>query len=190
MDLLNWEGQDYIELIHPWPNDLRDSIVLEFEQVIVDSSVKGSICHLPPGITNQAIGNEIEKYIAPKLDRHLVNFSILKSMGIGYPDQILIGYTHNFRMPFEFKATKNWKEKDSIRRVLTSSSNKLRTQFTPPICHLLLTVLYSKEDKENFAIIDTIRLDFLEPTTTVNVRLEASVSQKILEDDPHYSKIF
>lgn len=189
-DLLHWEGQQYRELIHPWPRDLCDSIVLAFENAVPKSSVKGSVCRLPSGITNQAIGNEIEKYIAPKLNRSLVDFSISKCRGPGYPDQILIQHTQNLDIPLEFKATKDWNKKDSSRRVLTSSSKKLRTQFVPPIHHLLLTVLYSKEDEEDFAIIDAIRLDFLEPTTTVDVRLEASVNHKILVNDPHYNKIF
>ena len=188
-DLQNWEGQQYRELIHPWPQDLRNSIVSAFENAVPKSSVKGSVCSLPPGITNQAIGNEIEKYIAPKLDRSLVDFSISKCRDSGYPDQILIQHTQNLHIPLEFKATKDWNKKDSIRRVLTSSSNKLRTQFVPPIHHLLLTVLYSKEDEEDFVTIDTIRLDFIESTTTVNVRLEASLNHKILVNDPHYIDI-
>ena len=53
----------------------------------------------------------------------------------------------------------------------------------------LLTVLYSKQDREDFVTIDTIRLDFIESTTTVNVRLEASVNHKILVNDPHYIDI-
>ena len=38
-------------------------------------------------------------------------------------------------------------------------------------------------------VIDRVRLDFFEPTTPVNVRLEASVSHKILADSDHYATI-
>ena len=189
-DLLNWEEQEHCELIHPWPQELRNSIVLAFENAVSKSSVRGSVCSLPPGITNQAVGNEIEKYIVPKLDSSLSGFSISKCRGSGYPDQILIQNTPRLQMPLEMKATADWNERDSNRRVLTSSSKKLRASFSEPIYHLLLTVLYSKQDDEDFATIDTIRLDFLEPTTAVNVRLEVSVSHKILADGDHYSKTF
>ena len=92
-------------------------------------------------------------------------------------------------MPLEMKATANWDEKDANRRVLTSSSKKLQDQFSGPIYHLLLTVLYSEHTDEDLVLIDAIRLDFLEPTTPVSVRLEASVNHKILATGNHYSKI-
>lgn len=184
------EGQQEHELIHQWPRELRNTIVSAFENAVSESSVKGSVCSLPPGITNQAVGNEIEKYIVPKLDNCLSDFSISKCRGSGYPDQILIQHVPKLHMPLEMKATAGWNEKDSNRRVLTSSSKKLRAQFSKPIYHLLLTVLYSKQDDEDFATIGTIRLDFLEPTTPVNVRLEVSVNHKLLADGDHYSKTF
>lgn len=177
------------ELIHQWPQELRDTIVSALEDAVLESSVKGSICPLPHGIKNQAIGNEVEKYIVPKLDSGLSDFSISKCRGSGYPDQILIQHTPRLHIPLEMKATADWDEKDSNRRVLTSSSKKLRAQFSEPIYHLLLTVLYSKRDEQDLATIDAIRLDFLEPTTAVNVRLEVSVSHKLLETGTHYSKI-
>ncbi len=183
-------GQQERELIHQWPQELRNTIVSAFENAVSESSVKGSVCSLPSGITNQAVGNEIEKYIVPKLDGDLSGFSISKCRGSGYPDQILIQHTPRLLIPLEMKATADWNEKDSNRRVLTSSSKKLRSQFSEPIYHLLLTVLYFKQDDEDFATIDTIRLDFLEPTTAVNVRLEVSVNHKLLADGDHYSKTF
>ena len=189
-DLLNWEGQQYRELTHPWQRELRDSIISAFQNAVSESSVKGSVCSLPPGTTNQSIGNEIEKYIVPKLDSVISGYSISNCSGAGYPDQKLIRQNPKLHIPLEMKATAKWKDTDGNRRVLTSSSKKLRTQFTKPIYHLLLTVLYSKQDGEDFATIDTIRLDFIEPTTTVSVRLEASVNHKILVNDQHYSKIF
>ena len=187
-DLLNWEGQQYCQLIHQWPQELRDTIVFAFEDAVSEASVKGSICPLKPGSTNQSIGNQVEKYIVQELDSVISGFSIFKCSGGGYPDQILIQQTTKLKIPLEMKATAAWNDKDSNRRVLTSSSKKLRAQFSEPIYHLLLTALYSKEDDEDLATIDAIRLDFLEPTTIVNVRLEASVSHKLLANGIHYSK--
>lgn len=183
-------GQQECELIHQWPQELRNAIVSAFEDAVSKASVKDSICPLKPGSSNQSIGNQVEKYIVPKLDSDLSGFSISKCSGSGYPDQTLIQQSTNLHIPLEMKATADWNEKDSNRRVLTSSSKKLRVQFSEPIYHLLLTVLYSKQDDEDFAAIDTIRLDFLEPTTAVNVRLEVSVNHKLLADGDHYSKTF
>ena len=189
-DLLNWEGHKHCELIHPWPQTLRNSIVLAFKKAVSVSAMKGSICSLPPRISKQDIGNKIEEYIVPKLDSDLSGFSFSKCRGPGYPDQTLIEQSTNLHMPLEMKATADWNETDTIRRVLTGSSRKLRAQFSKHIYHLLLTVIYSKQDDEDFVTIDTIRLDFLEPTTTVNIKFEASVNHKILTRGDHYSKTF
>ena len=188
-DLLNREGQQYRELTHPWPQELRNSIVVAFENAVSESSVKGSICQLKPNSRNQSIGNQVEKYVVTKLGSVISGFLISKCRGRGYPDQTLIQKSSNLRIPLEMKATSNWNDKDTNRRVLTSSSGKLRAEFTEPIYHLLLTALYSDSDRD-LVTIDTIRLDFLEPTTTVNVRFEASMSHKILVNDPHCRKIF
>jgi len=75
----------------------------------------------------------------------------------------------------------------SNRRVLTSSSRKLRQQFKTPVYHLLMTALYTNTPAS--ARIDGIRLDFLEPTTSVNVRLEASENHKIRATGPDHSVI-
>ena len=187
-DLLDREEQPYRQLIDQWPQDLCDTVVSAFEDAVSKASVKSSICPLKPRSSNQSIGNQIEKYIVQELGSVILGFSISKCSGSGYPDQILIQQTTQLKMPLEMKATAEWDEKDSNRRVLTSSSDKLRNQFSAPIHHLLLTGLYSKKDDEDFAAIDAIRLDFLEPTTVVNVRLEASVSHKLLVGGHHYSK--
>ena len=181
--------QRSLELIHQWPQELRDTIVSAFKNAVSEASVKGSVCPLTPGSSNQSIGNQVEKYIVQKLGGVISRFSISKCRGSGYPDQVLIQQTTGLRIPLEMKATANWDEKDANRRVLTSSSKKLRDQFSGPIYHLLLTALYSEQTDEDLVAIDAIRLDFLEPTTPVSVRLEASVNHKILATGNHYSKI-
>ena len=186
-DLQDLEGQRHRELIHQWPQELRDIIVAAFVEATSAASVKDSVCPIKPNSTNQSIGNQVEKYIIPQLDKVLSGFSICKSKGSGYPDQILIQESTDLHMPLEVKTTSDWNKKDANRRVLTSSSEKLRAQFSTPIYHLLLTVGYSGRD-DNSVTVTTIRLDFLEPTTVVNVRFEASVSHKLLTDGIHYSK--
>ena len=186
-DLLNWEGQPQRELVEEWPHTLRESIESAFVNAVSKSGMKGSTCSLSPGSTNQSIGNQVEKYTMGKLSTAISEFSISLCRGAGYPDQMLTETTTNTHIPLEVKATSNWNDRDSNRRVLTSSSNKLRAQFSDPIYHLLLTVLYSQN--ENLATIEAIRLDFLEPTTVVNVRLEASVNHKILATGHHCQRI-
>ena len=181
--------QRSLELIHSWPQELRDTIVSAFKNAVSEASVKDSVCPLTPGSSNQSIGNQVEKYIVQKLGRVILGFSISKCRGGGYPDQVLIQQTTGLHIPLEMKATANWDEKDANRRVLTSSSKKLRDQFSGPIYHLLLTALYSKQTEVDLVTIDAIRLDFLEPTTPVSVRLEASVNHKILATGNHYSEI-
>ena len=186
-DLLQWEGQQTCELVEEWPHTLRESIELAFVNAVSNSGIKGSVCRLRPGSSNQSAGNQVEKYTMEKLSTAISEFSISKCRGAGYPDQILTETATNARIPLEVKTTINWNEKDSNRRVLTSSSKKLRAQFSAPIYHLLLTVLYSRN--EDLATIHKIRLDFLEPTTTVNDRFEASVTHKILATGHHSQRI-
>ena len=185
-ELLIREKQPHCELIHAWPPKLRDEIISAFEKSVSETAVKGSGCSIAE-LTNQAAGNKVEKYIVSKLDSGLSGFSISKCRGAGYPDQTLIQNTTNLHMPLEIKATADWKDTDTIRRVITASSRKLRARFSEPIHHLMLTAIYSGRGK-GFAKIEAIRLDFLEPTTPVNVRFEASVNHKILVEGHHYSK--
>lgn len=205
-DLLSWEqlyrepaeqqsdrlressaGQQHRELVAQWPQTLRESIESAFVEAVSKSAIKGSTYPLRPNSSNQSIGNQVEKYTIEELNTAISEFSISPCSGAGYPDQILIQIATGIRIPLEVKATSNWDESDSNRRVLTSSSKKLQAQFSDPIYHLLLTILYS--ENQDLASINAIRLDFLEPTTPVNVRLEASVNHKILAEDHHYSKI-
>ena len=186
-DLLVWEKQQFIKLVYQWPHDLRDAIEVAFVDAVAETGIKGSVCPLEPDSTNQSIGNQVEKYTVAKLNDVIEGFSISSCSGQGYPDQILVQSNSNLRMPLEMKATSEWNPKDANRRVLTSSSAKLRDQFASPIYHLLVTVLYTPN--HNKVRINRIRLDFLEPTTTVNVRLEASVNHKILADGHHHSKM-
>ena len=186
-DLLNWEGQPRRELVKEWPHILRESIESAFVNAVSKSGMKGSTCSLSPDSSNQSIGNQVEKYTMEELNTTISEFSISLCHGKGYPDQTLTQTATGTRIPLEVKATSNWNPSDTNRRVLTSSSRKLRTQFSAPIYHLLLTVIYSQN--ENLATIDAIRLDFLEPTTVVNVRLEASVNHKILATGHHCQRI-
>lgn len=186
-DLLDWEGIPYCDLVHPWEVDLQDKIEVGFEAAVSASGLKGSTCKVMKKgnkePTNQSIGNQVEVYAAEMLSKAIRGFTLSPCKGAGYPDRVLVQDVSRLRIPLELKATSDWDPSDSNRRVLTSSSAKLRSKFSPPIHHLLLTVMYTLG--AGFVTVEKIRLDFIEPSTEVKVRLEASVNHKILANGPH-----
>ncbi len=186
-DLLNWEEAAQAQLVHEWPVELRQAVETDIVLAVRASGVKGTRAPIRPGSTNQSIGNQVAEYTTSALKLHTSTFSIGPCPGAGYPDKTIMERSTQLKIPLEIKATSDWNPMDSNRRVLTSSSAKLRNQFRSSIHHLLLTILYSPTTSH--ATIGAIRLDFLEPTTTVNVRLEASVNHKILALGLHHTKV-
>ncbi len=186
-DLLEWEGVDVQELITKWDSNLIAEIITDFEQSISASSLKGSLCQIREKSSNQSIGNQVEVFAIEKLNQQLQVFTIENCSGAGYPDRILTKDTFR-HIALEFKATSDWNPSDSNRRVLTSSSKKLRNKFVLPIYHLLCTVIYLIEGES--ARVAAVRLDFIEPTTQVSVRLEASVNHKTLAGGDHQIIVF
>ena len=188
-DLQVWENIERKALIADWPETLAASVESEIQDAIAAAGVLGIRCPIRKGSTNQSIGNQVEDFVIPLLAAKLAGFTLRKCAGAGYPDRELIQADSGLKIPLEVKATADWNPNDSSRRVLTSSSDKLRTQFVEPIHHLLFSILYELSSPMS-AKIGKIRLDFLEPTTLVGVRLEASVSHKILCSGSHRSIVF
>ena len=188
-DLQVWENVERKTLIAEWPETLAVSVETEIHDAIAAAGVLGIRCPIRKGSTNQSIGNQVEDFVIPLLAAKLSGFTLRKCAGAGYPDRELIQADSGLKIPLEVKATADWNPNDSSRRVLTSSSDKLRTQFTDPIHHLLFSILYEISSPMS-AKIGRIRLDFLEPTTLVGVRLEASVSHKILCSGSHRSIVY
>lgn len=184
-DLLVWEGIPDRQLVNPWPATLIKAIEQDMRASIITGKIIGLPCPIRDGSTNQSIGNQVEEHAIPALAENLGMFRLCKCSGAGYPDQVLTEISSGLRMPLEVKATSDWNPSDSNRRVLTSSSEKIRRAFTAPIHHLLLTLLY--KINASSAIMEHVRLDFLEPVTPVSVRLEASVNHKILAHGTHTS---
>ena len=184
--LLAWEGQVARQLVHEWPTELVETIKADFYAAIHASGFKSSVCPTVPGSSNQSIGNQVEFFFIQKITQHLQSAKIGGCGGAGYPDRVLELGT--LRIPLEVKATSDWNPRDSNRRVLTSSSEKLRARFSGSIHHLLATALYTV--LENSAQMNGLRLDFLQPTTPVNIRLEASVNHKILATGSHPHVVF
>ncbi len=170
-------------LVDAWPAALSDEIATDFTHAASLQALKGSVCPIRAGSSNQSIGNQVEAFVVPKLVAGLRKYHLEKCRGAGYPDQQL--RSNDLLIPLELKATSDWNPSDSNRRVLTSSSEKLRKYFQSPIYHLLCTVLYT--DVAGGTRIDALRLDFLEPDSPVSVRLEVSVNHKLLATGKHKS---
>ncbi len=186
-DLLIWEGLPQVELIHTWPQDLVERISVNMRQAASAGQLIGLNCPIRARSTNQSIGNQVEESAIPILASRLSAFTLGRCSGAGYPDQVLFCNETRLKVPLEVKATSTWNHKDSNRRVLTSSSGKLRKQFVSPIYHLLTTIVYRVNQSD--AVVEQIRLDFLEPSSPVSVRLEASVNHKLLSHGTHTSVI-
>ncbi len=181
LDLLRWEGADAAELIAEWPEDLVAEIQADFERAAASSGLIGMVCPLRDRSSNQSIGNQVAAFAGATLAAKLREFELKNCSGAGYPDNLLL--RGDLKIALEWKATSDWNARDSNRRVLISSSQKLRAQFAAPIFHLLATAIYNGDSAQ----IEGLRLDFLSPTTLVSVRLEASVSHKLLSQATHAS---
>jgi hypothetical protein len=141
--------------------------------------------------SNQALGNLMHKHFVKEFNKNAsANVRITSCAGAGYPDNFLSitkgNRTTNYCL--EFKATSDWNPKDSNRRVLFSSTKKLRDKISEKLIpanplHILLTINYAKSSGK----IAGLRLDFLDPTTLVNTRLEASTTHKLLHVSKHTS---
>jgi hypothetical protein len=176
----------FTPLISPWGNVEAQTIADDFAQAIGRSPVRHTKVPIRAGSTNQSVGNQVEEFFVGQVNGLLQRFQILACPGHGYPDRQLREQASSRRFPLELKATSQWNPSDSNRRVLTSSSKKLRGTFAAPICHLLATVCYDIDDRDHH--ISCVRLDFIQPTTEVSVRLEASVNHKILSSGSHPSR--
>ena len=184
-DLLRWENVAVQPLIMQWNHSESNAIEQDFRQAINTSGIIGSCVPIVPQSTNQSIGNQVENHFIQDIQSHLSVFKISNCSGAGYPDKTLVPLSNKKEYPLEFKATSHWNPSDSNRRVLTSSSTKIRRKFQAPINHILATVIYDKSG--GTCQVQHLRLDFLEPNTTVSVRLEASVNHKILSHGSHHN---
>jgi hypothetical protein len=177
------------ELIEFW----EKADVLEVEELF-KTLAKQIIGTKPRGInsknSNQSLGNVYHKYIVEEFNK--LNFGpqvILKNLSAsGYPDSILIIHEVNGNriVCVEIKATSKWNSKDANRRVLMSSTKKLvnlieLNNFINVPLHLVATLIYNKSNN----LIESLRIDFIDPNFRVNTRFEASTSHKSLDSGEH-----
>ncbi len=173
-------------LIRVWTPQEITAVEAALRAAVAASGVVNSVIPNFVG-TNQSKGNKAADHFLALVTPCLhAQTQIVVANGKGYPDRILrlgqVGYC------LEFKATSNWQNGDTNRRVLTSAPTKMRslvnlgTIGNPP-AHLICTDLYSEAN----STVTGIRLDFLDPSSIVNIRLEASTSQRLLAQSPHHN---
>ncbi|PYJ56793.1 MAG: hypothetical protein DME24_21130 [Verrucomicrobia bacterium] len=186
--LLNWEGQPATALVAAWEDKYVQEIKEVFRCAFERAAFGEKILEVEEDISNQAVGNRVAEFFTTGISPHLSAYRVEICSGPGYPDKKLIRREGGRVFVLELKATSEFDAKDSNRIVLTSSSRKLRRDFRAPINHLLATISYQKNGVE--IVLEHLRLDFLEPTTPVDMRLEGSVSQKALARAAHQNVTF
>jgi hypothetical protein len=184
-ELQRREGLKPVELVAEWTQADTDAISAAFRNAFNASRIIEQTIPIRLGSTNQSIGNQVADFFVPAINQHLQQYRIDACPGGGYPDKILVEIASRGTFPFELKATSTWDAADSNRRVLTSSSRKLRQRFPGAVNHVLATVLYATG--AGVSRVQSLRLDFIEPGTLVNIRLEASVSHRLLAEATHRS---
>jgi hypothetical protein len=184
-ELQRREGLDPVELVAEWAQPDTDAISAAFRNAFAASRIIEQAIPIRAGSTNQSIGNQVADFFVPVMNQNLQAYRIDACPGGGYPDKILVEIASRRTFPFELKATSTWDAADSNRRVLTSSSRKLRQRFPGAVNHVLATMLYATG--AGISRVQSLRLDFIEPGTLVNIRLEASVSHRLLAQATHRS---
>lgn len=171
-------------LIGPWMDREVRAVKTAIEEAVKEAGYIGKKMPIS-GLTNQAIGNASEKFFVDQINPHLKG-AIKAPTGClgGYPDRVI--HIKGKRYCMELKTTNSWKKRDSHRRVITSSPDRLlklieNDEVDDPPAHLIGTVLYDKKQ----STVTEFRVDFLEPEIVVDFRLEASTNQKLLSEDSH-----
>ena len=187
---LGKNSKEHSPLIAKWKDSELKNI-----NALTRSNIKKLKGSAPKGFkstkSNQAVGNLMHKHFVDEFNNSApASIQITPCGGAGYPDNFLSitknKVTTNYCL--EFKATSDWNPKDSNRRVLMSSTTKIRKKIAEKLIpanplHILITIKYAKDSGR----IEGVRLDFLDPTSKVNTRLEASTTHKLLHGASHKS---
>lgn len=185
-ELQTYGGLQPRPLISPWNTNLATAVQTAISQAIQAQAYIGWQMPNFTG-TNQSLGNKAAAAFLTRLAPAFTNaFRIEMAPGKGYPDTILT--IQGERHFLEFKATSDWNPNDSNRRVLTSSPQKMISlidagRVNDPPAHAIATVLY----QNGGATVEGFRLDFLDPSSEMNIRLEASTSHRLLTNGNHTS---
>src|SRR5581483_9580308 len=136
-ELQRREGLEPMQLVAEWAQADADGISGVFRNAFNASRIIEQTIPIRSGSTNQSIGNQVADFFVRAINEHLQQYRIDACPGGGYPDKILVEIASHRTFPFELKATSTWNAADSNRRVLTSSSRKLRQRFPGAVNHVL-----------------------------------------------------
>lgn len=176
------EGLQPRELIRPWTLVEIERVDGHVRRAVGASGIVGQQVPGLAGLTNQARGNQVANHFRDRVQPHLEQGAqIISAPGLGYPDLLMRIEAEAYLM--EAKATSGWNDADANRRVLTSSPHKMlnllaRGHVAATPAHLIVSVHYDRDT----SVLNSVRLDFIDPDTTVNIRLEASTSQRLLAE--------
>ena len=84
-ELQKREGHEPLPLVDAWPASLIDEIAQELAAAIGSQAIKGSVCPLREGSSNQSVGNQVEAFVMPKLMLGLKAFRLEKCKGADTP---------------------------------------------------------------------------------------------------------
>lgn len=180
-DLLEYRGECPRDMIRDWQDSEIRAIKKAVKNAVDSAGFIGTTMEGFEEKSNQARGNEAEKIflelVRPKLK---APFQIEDAPGPGYPDKIFKNGEEGYCM--EFKATSKWDDTDTNRRVLTSSPSKLiklidNKKVENPPAHMVAVIVYEG------LTVTQLRVYFFDSETPINVRLEASTTQKMLSED-------
>jgi hypothetical protein len=128
-ELQRREGIEASDLVAEWDDAAVEEISADFRAAVGRSQITQQVVPIRPSSSNQSIGNQVADFFTLQFPAFLTEHVIRACAGAGYPDKILVRRRDERAYPLELKATSGWNAADSNRRVLTSSSRKLRQQF-------------------------------------------------------------
>jgi hypothetical protein len=182
LELLKREGNPRANLVAPWTPEECKAIRRSFRRAFTRCHFERQPLFVALNVTGPALGNILARHVDARLNQHLRGFKIQPCPRQGYPDRSLLRVADNKCSPLEFKDTRSFEPKSTNRVSLTSSSRKLLRNFKPPIQHLLMMFCHRREG--NKVWICDHRAVFLQPTTMVRIRLEASLGHDLISKSP------
>jgi hypothetical protein len=177
-ELLVRQGERPVELVAKWNPGEVQRIRSRFRAASRSCGLGRKHLDVERNLSSQALGNRLARFLSSQLTGHLQDFTIEACAGQGYPDRRLVWSNGGRAFALELKATTRFEPKDNNRVILTSAPDKLLRWFTPPVHHLVATFRYEREGGR--VRVRALRLAFLQPWTKVYVRLEASMTQRLL----------
>lgn len=183
--LLAREKKPQVPLIAKWDPSRRKSITealsAEFKRDFVNRDMAAEIAGFVEA-NPQSRGHRVASYFRKNLKGDLGYWFEQPDGGAGYPDYILAWENGGWCCAELKTTTSEIGAVSSLRAVLTGSTNRIlkciaKRGGTPT--HLIITLRYQKTG----AVLG-LDLDFLEPDIPVDIKLEASTSQKLLAERP------